>query len=310
MSNECWARMQGDVLEVECCADTYYVDTGMYDVAEYGSVYLLDAEQPALVDTGVGTNHGRILDMLDEVGVAKTDLTHILLTHVHLDHAGGAGFLAEECPNATIYVYENATHHLRDPSRIIEGTKQALGDQWNYHAEPRPIPEGRIVGLRDGDTIDLGDRLLEAHHAPGHAPHQVVFDDRLNNAVFVADAAGVWIPSMETIYTPSPPPNFDLKQVLEDTEMITDLNPEVLLFPHYGPGPTDVQGVLADYRVAMVEWVNAVEAKYEALGHEADVVDYFVSRNEVHKAWGTERAEADTALNVSGALQYLTSHDG
>lgn len=301
--------MQGDVFEVERCTDVYYVDAGMYDVSEYGSVYLIDAERPALVDTGIGTNYEHILELLDEVGVTRTNLACILVTHVHLDHAGGAGFLAEACPNAAVYVHESGSHHLIDPSRIIEGTKHAVGDQWRYHAEPEPIPEERIVEMTDGDTIDLGDHLLDIHHAPGHAPHQVVFHDNLTDAVFAADAAGIWIPSMSAVHTASPPPNFDLEQVVEDTEMIAELDPEVLLFAHYGPGPADVQGTLADYREAIVEWVEAVEEKADERGEEDDVVDYFVSRNEVHEAWGPERAEADTAMSVRGALRYLKNRD-
>lgn len=301
--------MHGDVVEVERCNDIYYVDTGMFGVPEYGSVYLINAERPALIDTGIGTNYEHILDMLDEVGVARTDLANILITHVHLDHAGGAGFLAEACPNADVYIHEIGARHLIDPSGLIKGTKRAVGDQWQYYTEPKPLPEERIVELADGDTVDLSDRTLDVYHAPGHAPHQVIFHDNPNDLIFAADAAGVWLPAKETVYTPSPPPNFDLEQVLEDVELISDLDPEVLLFAHYGPGPEDVHGVLVDYREAMEEWVTSVEAKYKELGEEADVVDYFVSRNDVRDVWGTERAEADTAMNVRGALQYLKHRD-
>jgi len=108
----------GDVYDAENCADVHYVDTGMYDVPEYGSVYVVDAERPALVDTGIGARYEGILDAMAEVGVAPADLEAIAITHVHLDHAGGVGYLVEECPNATVYVHEIGAPHLVDPTRL------------------------------------------------------------------------------------------------------------------------------------------------------------------------------------------------
>ena len=301
--------MHGDVFEVKHCTDVYCVDTRMYDISEYGSVYLIDAERPALVDTGVGANHEHILNMFEKVGVAREDLAYILVTHVHLDHAGGAGFLAETCPNADVCVHEIGARHLVDPGGLVEGTKRAVGDQWQYYAEPDPVPEERIIELTDGDSVDLGDRTLDVHHAPGHAPHQVILHDDLDDAVFAADAAGIWLPSLQKVYTASPPPNFDLEQAVEDAAMIADLNPEVLLYAHYGPGAADVQGTLVDFQNGLVEWIEAVETKNEEIGEEANVVDYFASRTKAQEAWGTERAKADTAMSVRGALQYLTTED-
>src|SRR6056297_2523463 len=108
----------GDVYDAEACEDVHYVDTGMYDVPEYGSVYIVDAERPALVDTGIGADYETILTALAEVGVAPEDLEVMALTHIHLDHAGGAGYLAEECPSATVYAHEIGTRHLVDPTRL------------------------------------------------------------------------------------------------------------------------------------------------------------------------------------------------
>ena len=108
----------GDVFTVDGCSELHYVDTGMYDTAEYGAVYILDADRPALVDTGIGTRYEAILDALAEVGIAREDLEYILPTHVHLDHAGGAGYLAEY----------DAERFFRDARiyRIYEGTTQIL----------------------------------------------------------------------------------------------------------------------------------------------------------------------------------------
>ena len=295
----------GDVFDVEPCPGVSYVDTGMYDTAEYGSVYVIDADRPAIVDTGIGTNHERILDALDEQGIERADLEAILVTHVHLDHAGGAGYLAEACPNADVYVHEVGARHLVDPDRLVEGTKQAVGDQWQYYVEPEPVPEDRIVELTDGDTVDLGSRELTAHHAPGHAPHQVVFEDHSCDAVFTADAAGIWVPEQDRVRETSPPPNFDLEQCIDDVEMLRRLEPETLLYAHFGPGPDDTDAVLKQYEQVLRDWVDAVEAEVVERGSEEATIDHFAATTEVQYVWGEHKAQAETAMNVRGVLHYL-----
>jgi glyoxylase-like metal-dependent hydrolase (beta-lactamase superfamily II) len=201
----------GDVESVTGMQGVTYVDTGMYDTTGYGAVYVVDAERPALVETGIGANRERVLDLIAATGLSPADIEVIAVTHVHLDHAGGAGFLAADCPDATVYAHETGAPHLVDPTRLWEGTKAAVGGQIEYYVEPRPVPGERVVELEDGEEIDLSDRLLRAHHAPGHAPHQVVFEYPAAAAVFVGDAAGLYVPERDSAYPTSPPPNFDLE---------------------------------------------------------------------------------------------------
>jgi glyoxylase-like metal-dependent hydrolase (beta-lactamase superfamily II) len=296
---------RGDVTEVTTgeCSDLYYVDTGMYDVDAYGAVYLLDAEQPALVDTGIGTHYDRILDLLEYADVDPSELAYIVPTHVHLDHAGGAGFLAQECENATVAVHENGARHLEDPSRLWEGTRQAVGDQFEFYTEPEPVPAERIQELADGDVIDLGDHELRAHHAPGHAPHQHVFFDPANDAVFTADAAGIYVPATDEVRETSPPPQFDLERALQDVETIARLDPSTLLYAHYGPQPTDDR--LERYEARLTDWVAAVERAQQELGDDDAVVEYFVESTEMTDVWGDRKARTETAMNVRGVLTYL-----
>jgi glyoxylase-like metal-dependent hydrolase (beta-lactamase superfamily II) len=299
----------GDVRTVTTgdCTDLYYVDTGMYDTAEYGAVYVLDAERPAIVDTGIGANYEYVLDALDEAGIAPEDLEVIAVTHVHLDHAGGAGYLAEACPNAAVYVHESGARHLTDPSRLWEGTRGAVGDQIDFYAEPKPVPEERVTELTDGDVIDLGDHELVARHAPGHAPHQVILEDPANDAVFTADAAGIWVPSRDRIRETSPPPQFDLEGALADAEMLVDLDRETLLYAHFGP--KDADGVLTEYTDVLTDWVRAVERVRDELGDDEAVIDHFVAENETEDVWGERKARGETAMNVRGVIRYLDGRE-
>ena len=291
---------------MDACTGVHYLDTGMFDTAEYGAVYVVDAERPAVVDTGVGAHYERILDSLGEVGIAPEDLAVVALTHVHLDHAGGAGYLLDACPNAEVYVHEIGAPHLVDPERLVEGTKRAVLDEWAFYADPRPVPAERVTELTDGDAIDLGDRTLTAHYVPGHAPHQVAYRDDRDGALFPGDSAGIWVPSVGELHPTSPPPNFDLEQCLADVETLRALDPEVLLYPHFGPRADDPDGALVAYADVLDEWVTAVTEAAAEMDRDA-LVDHFADRNveRVGPVWGERKARAEASLNVRGVLHSI-----
>ncbi|HET7324841.1 MAG TPA: MBL fold metallo-hydrolase [Halococcus sp.] len=299
----------GDVRTVETgdCIDLSYVDTGMYDTDAYGAVYILDAERPAIIESGIGTHHDRILDALAELDIARTEIEVIALTHIHLDHAGGAGFLTEACPNAEVAVHEIGVSHLTDPDQLTEGTKQVVGDLWQFYVEPKPVPEDRIRRLGDGDTIDLGNHRLDVHHAPGHAPHQVVYYDRENDAVFTGDEAGIWIPSQQRVKETTPPWGFDLEKCLADLETIRALDPETLLYSHFGP-QSSPKSTLTEYERVLTDWVETVETKREELEDDA-VIEYFVNETEMGEVWDEAMANPVAAVDVRGVLHYLDQRE-
>lgn len=292
----------GDVYAVEGCEEVHYVDTGMYETSEYGAVYILTGDHPAVVDTGIGTHVDRVFDALDKLDIQRESLRAIIPTHVHLDHAGGAGYLAEACPNAEVYVHERGAPHLINPDRLVEGTRRAVGDQWQYYVEPKSVPEETVVELSDGDTIALGSRTLEVHHAPGHAPHQVVFYDRLTDALFTADAAGIWVPTFQEVRETSPPPNFDLEQCVRDVEMLQRLEPEHLLYPHFGPAP---HRALEEYPDVLRSWVDTVRAAVEEHGSVAEAARALALEDEIAGVWGSDKARGEVAMNVRGVAHSL-----
>lgn len=294
---------RGDLEAVRDADGIYFHDTGMYDVEEYGSVYIVDADDPAVVDTGIGTNRAGLFESIESVLNGRTP-AYILPTHAHLDHAGGAGFLAEEYPDATVLAHERAVPHLIDPERLVSGTKQAVGDQWRYYVEPKPIPENRIESLTDGDLIDLGSRILDVRAAPGHAPHQVVFYDRQDGAVFTGDAAGIYIRKTDEIRITSPPPQFHAKQCIDDVNAIQDLEPEIFCFGHFGSRPYDAD-LLDEYKRTIVEWVEAVKQKRTQLSNDGAVIEYFVDNARIVDVWGEEKSRAEARLNARGAIAYL-----
>ncbi len=292
----------GDVSSVDGVPGCYYVDTGMFDTAEYGAVYIYDTTRPAIIDTGIGTNYHRILSALETVDIAPSNLEVIALTHAHLDHAGGAGYIAAET-DATVYVPENATTFIEAPDRLWEGTKQAVGSQIKYYTEPKPVPRTQITPLQDRSTIDLGDLELTVYPVPGHAFHQVVFHEPESNAVFTADAAGIYIPTLDEIRPTSPPPDFDLEEVVNDARRISDLDPDTLCFPHFGPTPAGTR--LSTYINVITNWVDAIQTQRANAGDDEAVITHFVETTDLDAVWGQEKATGEVTMNVRGALNYL-----
>lgn len=282
----------------------YYVDLELYDVPRMGAAYILDAERPAIIETGIGKRHHRILRALEALDIAREDVEVVTPTHVHLDHAGGAGYLANECPNATVLTYERGVPHLVDPSRLVAGTKRTVGEQWQYYVEPVPIPDDRVRGIEDGERIDLGDRELEVHHAPGHARHQAVYYDHQADAVFTADAAGIYVPQANRLEPTTPPTQFDLDRSIADVEMLRDLEPATLLYTHFGPR-SDAREALSRYERVLGEWVSTIRRQRQRLDDNEAVIDYFIERTEMTDIWGEQKAIPETRMNVQGVLDYL-----
>jgi glyoxylase-like metal-dependent hydrolase (beta-lactamase superfamily II) len=293
---------KGDIAPVEGVSDCYYLDTGMYDEAEYGSVYIYDTDRPTLIDAGIGTNYERILDGLEAVGIEPPELELILLTHVHLDHAGGVGYLFEET-DADVYVHHSAERFVADPQPLWEGTKEAVGDQIEFYVEPQPVPEDRIHTLEEGDTIDLGGASLEVHHVPGHAFHQVMFHDAAAETVFAADAAGIYSPTLDSILVTSPPPGFDLDAVIEDANAIDALDPETICYAHFGPVEADDR--IQEYVDAITDWVDEIERKREELGDDDAVVERIIEASELTELWNETKATGELEMNVRGVFKYL-----
>lgn len=287
------------------CEDIYCLDTGMFDVSEYGSVYIIDDERPAVIDTGTGSNYEQILDAIGSVGISQDDLDAIIQTHVHLDHAGGAGYLIEECPNASVYVYTGGAQHLVSPDRLVHGTKQAVGDLWKYYRDPQPVPEDRIVPLDDQDVIDLGERQLVMHHAPGHAPHHTFLESPSDDAVFAAEAAGIYVQRLNTVLPAAPPPRFDYDAAINDIEHLRKIDPGVLLYGHYGAARTG--NLLDEYEKKLTAFYESVKRKLSEFNNKEEVFQHFISEmnNDLSKVWSAEKANADQRLNVAGVIEYI-----
>ncbi len=223
----------------------------MFDMLEHGlpgrlSGYLFAGERTVLVDTGSFRCLPQILAALDTLGARPDDLDYVVLTHAHLDHAGGAGQLAKLAARAMFVAHPRAARHLADPARLIAGTRAVYGELYDaLFGQVRPIPADRLLVRNDGDTLDIGDRTLVFYDTPGHARHHICIHDPARRAIFSGDALGVrYVRSFtgqdyEFILPSSSPTDFSPADVRRTVARMAALDAEVVYHAHFGPSPAD-----------------------------------------------------------------------
>lgn len=214
-----------------------------YDLGFEGrtGTYVLPGDKTTLVETGPSPSVPRVLAGLADLDIPKEQIEYVVLTHIHLDHAGGAGLLLQECPNAQVIVHEKGRRHLADPSRLIKGARAVYGETFDELFDPIvPIPEEKLLTKADGDTLSIGaNRTLTFYDTPGHAKHHLGIYDSLSDGLFIGDTAGIRYHQTEdvglTFYLPTTSPNqFDPEAMQQSIDRFRDLNPSRLFFGHFG----------------------------------------------------------------------------
>jgi glyoxylase-like metal-dependent hydrolase (beta-lactamase superfamily II) len=224
--------------------EVYEIDTRMAGYSQITAGYLILADRPCLVETGTSPSAPVVRDALAGLGVGPGDLATVVVTHIHLDHAGGVGDIATMFPAAEIVVHERGARHLADPSRLMASARMVYGSALEtWFGELKPTPSERIRAVEERGFIDLGaGRSLDSHYSPGHAKHHVGLIDSASGDLYVGDAAGVFFRETGDLRPASPPPDFDLPLALDSLRLFAALAPARLLFSHYGPvddvGPT------------------------------------------------------------------------
>jgi glyoxylase-like metal-dependent hydrolase (beta-lactamase superfamily II) len=219
------------------------LDTGMAGQRQLNAVYLVAADAPTLVESGPGADIPLVLAALAARGVGAGDLAHVVVTHIHLDHAGGTGALHRSFPTADVWVHERGAPHLADPERLVASTARTYGTDRmrRFFGDTLPVDPARIHAVTDGDRIALGGRTLEVLHTPGHASHHVALADDDAGAVFTGEAIGSYLPWVD-VYRPAlPPPEVDVEAALASIERIRS-RARILLTSHFGPIANAAEG--------------------------------------------------------------------
>ncbi len=217
--------------------EVFQIDTRMAGYDGITAGYLIRADRPCLVETGTAPSAPLVRDALAALGVGPQELATIVVTHIHLDHAGGTGDLAAMFPAAEVVVHELGARHLADPSRLMASARTVYGDELDeLFGVLAPTPAERIRAVDQTGVIDLGGgRRLDSHYSPGHAKHHVGLVDSVSGDLYVGDAAGIYIPDTGDLRPATPPPDFNLEVALASLRTFAALRPERLLFSHFGP---------------------------------------------------------------------------
>jgi len=225
--------------------------------------YLVEGPAPTLVETGSQSSVPTLLAALSELGVGAADLANVVVTHIHLDHAGGVGDVARAFPNATVYVHEKGARHLVDPERLVRSASMVYGHLLDdLYGRLDPTPADRIHVLADGEEIAIGPgSSLVTVLSPGHAKHHLGLHhvgDAGSGILFCGDAVGVRLPDGGVLRPATPPPDFDLEQALHSLGRFRERRPTGLALAHYGLIDRPVE-LLEEAEGTLREWAAVAE---------------------------------------------------
>lgn len=283
----------------------YSLGKGLFGTTP-GSAYLIDSEKKTLIETGTSKSAKQIIRDLSELGVNKLD--YIAVTHVHLDHAGGAWLLSKRFPDAKIIVHERGAKHLIDPSKLKKSAKEATGKFFKYYGEIKPLPRDKIIPVSGDEEFELGEgNILIPIDTPGHAPHHLCFYGPGDEILYTGDAAGIYYSERNELLPTTPPPNFDLEKSLETLENLRFLDLSLLAYTHQRWSDTPMEK-LRVYRDILSDWVEEVKEARDNLS-ENQAIESMIRKHLPERAETEDEKRFFKSLlimNTKGVFNYLS----
>jgi glyoxylase-like metal-dependent hydrolase (beta-lactamase superfamily II) len=286
---------------------------------QFAASYLIvEGERAAFIDNNTSKAVPGMLQALADAGLAPEQVEYVIITHVHLDHAGGTSALMSACPNATVLAHPRAARHVIDPARLVASASAVYGEQGfrDLYGSIEPVPEARVRSMDDEQTLRFGARELRFMHTRGHANHHFCIADSATGSIFTGDAFGLIYPALQatgTFAIPSTSPtDFDAELAQASIRRIVDQRPARVYPTHYG-AVTDIQAA-ADQLLRHLEFAGALAAAAERSDLEDDALtgyaharlrDYFAGLLDSRGVLGGDpRAwsllEMDIDLNAQG----------
>jgi glyoxylase-like metal-dependent hydrolase (beta-lactamase superfamily II) len=284
---------------------------------------LLESENHrAIIDPGPESTLATLREQLRAHGIEVADLDAILLTHIHLDHAGASGALVRENPELPVYVHASGARHMADPAKLLASATRLWGDELSIlFGETLPVPPENLRILEGGETLTLGSRKLDIVYTPGHAGHHVSYFDDASGVAFIGDTAGIRIDNGPYILPATPPPDIDLTLWDQSFTDILARRPARLFLTHYGYADNPA-GHIAEFRERLHHWADVAEealalaaedpTAQDSDARDAAAMNIFIkkSRAEMDEELGPVEAEHHAftaALNLSflGLARYI-----
>jgi glyoxylase-like metal-dependent hydrolase (beta-lactamase superfamily II) len=277
------------------------------------STYVLAANDGTvgLIETGPASSAPALLAGMRANGLDPSRVEDIVVTHIHLDHSGGAGVLLREAmPRARVHVHPVGLSHLIDPSRLVRSATRLYGDLMEtLWGEVAPIPADRVSSLEDGSRLTVAGHALEILYTPGHASHHLSVHHLSSGIIFSGDSAGVRIPGNEIINPPSVPPEFDPEAWETSMDRTLALNPSRLLLGHFGP-VENPRAHLDGLRRRMHSWMALVEQGIREGRSQEEMAGELRSRDAAALGANSEALQqlelmAGYSASVAGIIRYL-----
>jgi glyoxylase-like metal-dependent hydrolase (beta-lactamase superfamily II) len=255
---------------------------------------------PLVVDPGPASTRGRLEAGLSRIGHGIGDLSGLLLTHIHLDHAGAAGILARENPRLRVYVHARGAPHLIDPSKLLASATRLYGSRMEeLWGEVAAVPADRVQVLEGEERLDLGGRAIEVAYTPGHAWHHVSYFEPATGVAFVGDTAGIMSPGLPCVLPVTPPPDFDLEAWLGSLDRILGWNPGTLVLTHFGPSHQPGHH-LEELRQGLIAWAGYARKSLAEPGSDRERIAWFTDRLTEWIAGRVDPARAERFLAGAG----------
>ncbi len=236
-------------------AHIYLVDAETAGIRDFIASYVVRGKRVAMIETGPTSSVPNLLAGLAHLDVKTEDVAYVAISHIHLDHSGGAGTLLKHLPKAKIIVHPRGAYHLTHPEKLWEQSRNVLGNITELYGKPEPIPEDRIIAAEDGMAFDVGDEIqLRVVETLGHASHHQSYYETLSRGVFPGDAAGIYINDIDTIVPTTPSP-FRLDMALASLDKLMRLKPASLFYSHFGRSLNPVEK-LQTYKKQLVLWAE------------------------------------------------------
>jgi glyoxylase-like metal-dependent hydrolase (beta-lactamase superfamily II) len=296
------------------------VDTEYLQPGHAASHVIQDAGHAAFVDVGTNYSVPHLLAALEVLGIARDAVDYVFLTHVHLDHTGGAGRLMQELPNARAVLHPRGASHMIEPEKLIAGSKAVYGEErfQKLYGDLLPIPAARVQVARDGERYRLGGRELELIHTPGHALHHYAVVDAAHASIFPGDTFGISYREMDSargafIFPTTSPSQFDPDQLIASIDRMVGYAPESMYLMHFSR-VTDVPRLAATLKAQVRELVRITHSqanahdRYAAI--RADMLDLWLGLAHEHGAPLSDAQIAtllrsDLDLNTQGLIIWL-----
>jgi glyoxylase-like metal-dependent hydrolase (beta-lactamase superfamily II) len=265
----------------------------------------------ALVDPGPESTLGTLREQLGAHALSVADLDAILLTHVHLDHAGASGALVRENPRLAVYVHERGAQHMADPAKLLASAARLWpNDLQRLFGKTLAVPAENLRVLQGGETLRLGGRKVDVVYTPGHASHHVSYLDEAEGVAFVGDTTGIRIENGPYIFPATPPPDIDLSIWESSFAAILGRRPQRLFLTHFGYSEEPAAHI-AEFRERLHRWAEVAADVLREAPDDAAAQQAFVSRSraEMEQRLGVEEAEhhaftAGLDLSFLGLARY------